>query len=43
MARSSIEKSANSLNPSRMAEAVSLAITVAWAGLISPVASAEHV
>ena len=38
-----MENTANSLKPSRIAEAVSLAITVACAGLISPVASAEHV
>ena len=34
---------ANSLIPSRIAAAVSLAITVAWAEDISPIASAEQV
>ena len=38
-----MEKIANSLNPSRIAAAVSLAITVACAALSSPVARAEHV
>ena len=38
-----MENIANSLNPSLIAAAVSLAMTVACAALSSPVASAEHV